>query len=160
MTTRSGSVFWVRPDGLGASQFVVGSSGNSPFSGMNLIRLSDGFLYGTTTGTIFKIDEDLANLQVIKTFTGGVNDGGRAEAGLTLGSDGFLYGVTVTGGANTGARIFKSRPTATDFESSSRFSAASPTTHVPLGAELLQTQRRFLVRHQCSRRRVWSRDFI
>ncbi len=144
VTTRSGSVFWVRPDGLGASQFVVGSSGNSPFSGMNLIRLSDGFLYGTTTGTIFKIDENLANFQVIKTFTGGVNDGGRAEAGLTLGSDGFLYGVTVTGGANNGGTIFRIAPDGNGFEIIKSLQCGVANNPCSPRAELLQLSDGFL----------------
>ena len=101
--------------GPGMRQSRVGTS--SPDYGMNLIRLNDGFLYGTTTGTIFKIDENLANFQVIKTFTGGINDGSNARAGLTQASDGFLYGTADgTGGANKTGTVLRSGRTERDFK--------------------------------------------
>ena len=105
---------------------------------MNLVRLSDGFLYGTTTGTIFKIDENLANFQVIKTFTGGINDTYNARAGLTQASDGFLYGTTISGGANNQGTIFKIATDGTGFQIIKSFQCCVATNGYLPEAELIQ----------------------
>ena len=72
----------------------------------------NGELYGTTeaggtfsSGTAFKITRS-GTLTSLHSFDGG-SDGGQPFAGLTLGSDGNLYGTTINGGANHVGTVFK-----------------------------------------------------
>jgi uncharacterized repeat protein (TIGR03803 family) len=57
---------------------------------------SAGNLYGTTSGTVFKLDP-AGNLTVLHTFTPGA-DGELPYAGLTMDSAGNLYGTASQGG--------------------------------------------------------------
>jgi uncharacterized repeat protein (TIGR03803 family) len=59
-------------------------------------------------GAAFKITPD-GTLTTLHDFTGGV-DGGTPTDGLTLGTDGNLYGTTLFGGANNYGTIFKITP--------------------------------------------------
>jgi len=99
--------------------------GFSLFAG--LLLGSDGRLYGATSlgstsqsnssGTLFRIAVDGSNYTVLHRFQsyGSVNasgspvnaDGANPEAELVEGSDGFLYGVTRTGGPNGTGVVYK-----------------------------------------------------
>ncbi len=79
----------------------------------NLIRGSDGALYGTTSqggsyngGTVFKMNTNGTGFTVLHGF-GMNNDGSGPRAALVQGSDGALYGTTAGGGTNGGGTIFK-----------------------------------------------------
>jgi uncharacterized repeat protein (TIGR03803 family) len=71
------------------------------------VQGSDGYLYGVTMhggtnggfGTVFKISTNGA-FTSLYSFTGGA-DGGVPETPLVQGSDGYFYGTTTQGGANT-----------------------------------------------------------
>ena len=86
-----------------------------------LIQLGDGFLYGTTSqtlaqgGTVFKVAADGSGYQVIKAFGTSGTDALGPMAGLILGGDGFLYGTTNGGGANSGGTVFKIAPDGANF---------------------------------------------
>jgi len=78
-----------------------------------LVRGSDGFLYGTTIGggvslhgTVFRIQPDGSGYEVVHFFTG--PDGSRAD-GLVPGIDGNIYGITALGGPNAGGVLFRVR---------------------------------------------------
>jgi uncharacterized repeat protein (TIGR03803 family) len=80
-----------------------------------LVRGTDGFLYGTTyvggvsnQGIVFRIRPDATGYEVVHRFTG--DDGSRAD-GLTPGPDGNLYGITQMGGPNGGGVVFRVRLT-------------------------------------------------
>jgi uncharacterized repeat protein (TIGR03803 family) len=80
-----------------------GTNGAQPASG--LVQFLDGTFYGTTPiggvfgyGTIFNVSTGGA-LSNAYSFTGGL-DGAGPQSGLTLGSNGGLYGTTSTGGTN------------------------------------------------------------
>ncbi len=86
---------------------------------------ADGYLYGTTqqgsvyngyynSGTIFRISLSGA-YEIVHNFTGccGTGDGENPAAGLTLGSDGNLYGTTQFGGTSGNGTVFKMTPTGT-----------------------------------------------
>lgn len=75
----------------------------------------NGEFYGTTpnggafsSGTAFKITRS-GTVTTLHSFDGGA-DGGQPFAGLTLGSDGNLYGTTINGGANRVGTVFKMTP--------------------------------------------------
>lgn len=86
------------------------ADGGSPYGGV--IQETDGYLYGTTEtggtsgyGTVYRISTS-GSLNTIYTFTG-ANDGGHPYAPLVEGTDGFLYGVTETGGSNGYGTLFQ-----------------------------------------------------
>jgi len=78
----------------------------------SLVQANDGGLYGTTrnggpgtgSGTIFAIS---AFDEVKTIYSFGLDAGGEAIAPLVLGGDGYLYGATSLGGANTAGTLFK-----------------------------------------------------
>ena len=92
--------------------FDSASDGANPdFPGM-IAQARDGSLYGTAPtggthgfGTVYRITASGA-FHVIYSFTGG-NDGAHPYSGLSLGTDGNLYGTTFDGGANGQGTIFK-----------------------------------------------------
>ena len=85
---------------------VVAFNVSSP-SG-NLVRGSDGALYGTTVpatltagGLIYRATADGSDVRTIYQISL-ADDGSSPQAGLTLGSDGMLYGTTKFGRAGEG----------------------------------------------------------
>ena len=85
--------------------FTGGSDGGNPYAG--LVTGTDGNFYGTTEtdgadgfGTVYSITPG-GTLHTLLTFPGGA-DGGNPFAGLVTGTDGNLYGTTVTGGTGGG----------------------------------------------------------
>ena len=98
-----GTLFRLAPDGTLTTlyTFTDGKDGGAPFG--DLLRVL-GKLYGTTTmgaggdcqngcGTVFEFTPG-GRLKTLHRFTGGTVDGGQADAGLTEGPDGALYGAT------------------------------------------------------------------
>ena len=90
--------------------FKLGSDGANPEAA--LVQADDGYFYGSTTvagtlglGTIFRISTD-GELTTLYSFTGG-NDGASPGSPLVQGSDGYLYGMTLTGGTNGYGNVFK-----------------------------------------------------
>jgi uncharacterized repeat protein (TIGR03803 family) len=91
------------------------SDGNLP-TGV-LTQGADGNFYGTTyyggaknLGTVFKISPAGA-FTLLYSFTGaGFTDGALPLAGVTLGTDGNLYGTTANGGKANAGSLFKVTP--------------------------------------------------
>jgi uncharacterized repeat protein (TIGR03803 family) len=84
--------------------------GNRPIG--VLVQGSDGDFYGTTyaggasnIGTIFKISAS-GVYTLVHSFTGVPTDGAHPIAGLTVGTDGNLYGTTSVGGKQNGGTIY------------------------------------------------------
>ena len=112
----NGTVFTITPTGgfTLLYQFAGGqpgaTDGSNPFSG--LVQGPDGNFYGTTYaggsadqhGTIYNITSAGA-LTTLYRFSGG-NDGANPTAALTLDRRGDFFGVTSTGGADSGGTIF------------------------------------------------------
>jgi len=108
----SGTVFKVTASGALTSlySFDDGNDGGAPYAG--LIQATDGNLYGTTEsggvngkGTIFKISPS-GTLTTLYSFAGYPADGANPEAGLIQGTNGKLYGTTISGGANDFGTVF------------------------------------------------------
>ena len=69
-----------------------------------LLEASDGLLYGTASGggsndygTVFRLGKDGSGFQSLLRFSG--TNGANPEGALIEGSDGLLYGITISGGA-------------------------------------------------------------
>jgi uncharacterized repeat protein (TIGR03803 family) len=97
-------------------KFHGGTDGDGPLAG--LVADANGNLYGTTEGggdtdcdsgwgcgTVFKVDAN-GNERILYRFTG-APDGEEPMAGLTIDSDGNLYGTTYTGGSSGEGAVFK-----------------------------------------------------
>src|SRR3569833_3406377 len=94
----------------GGTVTILHSFGSVAHDGLNpdckLVQSPNGFLYGTTTyggtdnsGVAFSIMPNGTNYGIVHHFHNGsvVGDGIHPDAGLTLGPDGNLYGVTTDG---------------------------------------------------------------
>ncbi|MGA7573163.1 MAG: choice-of-anchor tandem repeat GloVer-containing protein [Terriglobales bacterium] len=90
-------------------------SGANPGFG-NLVQGLDGSLYGTTEvcsgsgGTVFKFATTASKPTVLYVFClkgGPCSDGAKPYAGLTLASNGNLYGTTYFGGASNYGTVFQ-----------------------------------------------------
>lgn len=75
-----------------------------------------GAIFGVTShygsaggGTVFEYHPSTQAMQVLHAFTSG-KDGGNPSGGLTVGGDGFLYGVTQSGGAFNYGTVFRIDP--------------------------------------------------
>lgn len=116
----AGVVYAVNPDGSGFAvlhSFGSGDDGAYPAGG--LLAGPDGTLYGVTEyggaggdGTVFRVAPDGSGYADLYQFSAedGQNanpDGAVPTAGLTLGSDGLLYGVASVGGGSGSGAIFK-----------------------------------------------------
>src|ERR1039458_1607249 len=92
--------------------FTGGADGGVPLAGV--VRDSAGNLYGTTElggnaskggkGVVFKLDT-AGNETVLHSFSG--SDGSYPFAGVTLDSEGNLYGTTSRGGAKGYGTVYK-----------------------------------------------------
>ncbi|MET3106700.1 putative repeat protein (TIGR03803 family) [Oxalobacteraceae bacterium GrIS 2.11] len=85
-----------------------------------LIEAASGIFYGTTCiggqygkGTVFKAGADGTESVLWSFGTGSISDGANPYSGLTLGTDGNLYGTTSAGGAHGTGTIYKINPAAT-----------------------------------------------
>ncbi len=112
-----GTVFTLNKTG-GGFTLLHSFSGPGAFSLRNprgaLTQGPDGTLYGTTTaggasgfGGVFKIQTNGTDFQVLREFSSAGGDGRAPDAGVTLGSDGFLYGVTRFGGGAVNGSIYR-----------------------------------------------------
>jgi len=141
-----GSLYRFNPDGTGATmlhQFgITNNDGMSPNGA--LVQRPDGALYGTTFaggsgsehGTVYKINLDGTDYTILHNFWEfpfAPFDGCLPQAGLTLSSDGALYGTTTSGGMNCQGALFAVNPDGTGY--GTVWSFAGPT-HDPRGTYL------------------------
>ncbi|HXB01788.1 MAG TPA: chitobiase/beta-hexosaminidase C-terminal domain-containing protein [Opitutaceae bacterium] len=120
----AGTVFAMNLDGTGFTTLYSfqpsnGIDGTTAQAG--LIQGTGGRLYGTTqnggvysVGTVFAVNPDGTGFATLYSFTGG-NDGSSPLANLVLGTDGRLYGTTISGGANGFGTVFAVNTDGTGF---------------------------------------------
>ena len=108
-----GTVFKLDTDGTGFSvlhTFAGGETdGNYPNGALTLVGST---LFGTTisggtndAGTVFQLNTDGTDFQLLHSFAGGTEDGATPYDGLVY-ADGALYGTTYAGGANDGGVVY------------------------------------------------------
>jgi uncharacterized repeat protein (TIGR03803 family) len=116
-----GTVFEITPTGTLTTLYSFCSQskctdGNYPYAG--LVQAASGDLYGTTSagganrgGTIFKITPS-GTLTTVYDFCSQSKcaDGNDSQTGLTLATDGALYGTTYMGGDSNFGTVFKVTP--------------------------------------------------
>ena len=111
------------------------TDGCNPTAG--LIEGSDGKLYGTTVsggasnqGTVFSMAKNGTGFVLLKSFDGcsTLTDGCNPTAGLIEGSDGKLYGTTISGGASNQGTVFSMAKNGTGFVLLKSFDGCSTLT--------------------------------
>jgi uncharacterized repeat protein (TIGR03803 family) len=108
-----GTVFSINTNGTGFKSLYSFTGGLDCGNPYGPLILSNGVLYGTTTGmssaiadygTVFKINTNGSGYQTLVTFLN--NNGANPFGGLVL-SAGVLYGTTYKGGAHDNGTIFR-----------------------------------------------------
>ena len=116
------TVFRITPAGDVTTIFVFSNSGQvSPHLNGGLALDANGNLYGTTfysgtdgNGTVFRVTPG-GEMTILHSFSaadeyGANSDGANPGVGLILGSDGYFYGTTTTGGTGALGTVFKMTP--------------------------------------------------
>jgi len=111
----------------------------------NVIEASDGNLYGTTigggtnsSGTIFRLNPNGANFEVIHDFDALVDSGSPGpEDRLLEGRDGKIYGVTRYGGSFGSGTVYRVNKDGSGFEVLHEFDMNSGKGYWPMSALLL-----------------------
>jgi uncharacterized repeat protein (TIGR03803 family) len=113
-----GTVFRLKKDGTGfeivRALSGLGGEGRNPHA--ELVQGKDGTLYGVTLnggahngGVVFQLASDGSGYKTLHAFSENGREGFRPYAGLTLGADGSLYGVTSSGGPERAGAIYRVR---------------------------------------------------
>ncbi|HUD45291.1 MAG TPA: choice-of-anchor tandem repeat GloVer-containing protein, partial [Candidatus Baltobacteraceae bacterium] len=114
----AGVVFEVASNGTMSALYTFTNGVDGGFPEAGLVLANDGNFYGTTyeggtngTGVVFKMTP-AGGFSPLYSFTaidksGENQDGAYPSAGLIQATDGNLYGVTSTGGANGSGTLFK-----------------------------------------------------
>ncbi|MGA2577778.1 MAG: choice-of-anchor tandem repeat GloVer-containing protein [Bryobacteraceae bacterium] len=129
-----GTVFALRPPQSHVGSWTeavlynfAGPPGDSAFPYAGVAIGSGGVLYGTTEmggssgttdgglGTVFMLTPPASSGQawtetLLHSFDGGNSDGSYSEAGVVIGPNGTLYGVTAGGGTANAGTVFALRP--------------------------------------------------
>jgi uncharacterized repeat protein (TIGR03803 family) len=131
------------PAGINPVSFqITNSDGVGPHS---KLVLSHGFLYGSTEfggpvgyGTLFRLETNGNNFQLIKIFVGGTTDG-SGPFGEMVESGGFLFGTTRFGGSGGVGIVFKINTNNNILTMLHNFSSASTDGGEPNGVTLSGT---------------------
>lgn len=114
--TNRGTIFKIACDGSAFTQlysFASSASGDGGTPSFALTQGPDGMLYGTTPntlpvrGTAFRIATNGTGYAQLHRFNTTSGEGYSPVGQLVVGTNGYLYGVTASGGANNRGTVFK-----------------------------------------------------
>jgi uncharacterized repeat protein (TIGR03803 family) len=142
-----GTVFTLNSDGSGYQILhhfsSVPNDGSYPVAA--LIQDSNGVLYGTTpnggsnnVGTVFKLCANGGGYIILHQFQSSGADGQTPVSALTLGSNGLLFGTTLSGGSNGFGGVFKIGTDGTGYQRLYDFTANGPNDGQTRSSALLQ----------------------
>jgi len=143
-----GAVFRLQPDGSAYTilRNLGQNSNDAATPSAGLLVASDGKLYGTgyqggtfDKGALFRLSMDGTGYEVMRSFRGAPTDGAEPISRLIEGADGFLYGMTSSGGSADLGTIFRIRKDGTGYAVLRSF-AGSPADGATPFAELLRAQ--------------------
>lgn len=77
---------------------------------------ADGRLYGTTSGSVFRMEADGTGFTTLRQLPTTQFGAPLAEGGVLHHSNGFLYGFTARGGSNGFGMFYRLRPDGSQFE--------------------------------------------
>jgi uncharacterized repeat protein (TIGR03803 family) len=117
-----GTAFKLNRDGSGYQVMRNFFTLDGEYPQAGLLAASDGMLYGTASdgganglGTVFKLSPDGSSFTVLYNFTGASGDGASPRGTLIEGSDGALYGTTLSGGVGNYGTIFTLNKNGSDY---------------------------------------------
>lgn len=125
-----GALFKISTTGSYTTVYSFGTIPNDGATPLgSLIQGRDGTLYGLTSGggsnnrgTVFSLTPT-GGYAVLYSFGSQTNDGRSPRGSLLRGNDGYLYGITQTGGAHGRGTVFKLAP------------GSQPTTFYAFGSD-------------------------
>lgn len=106
-----GFIYRLRPDGTGYQQTGFKQYGYLP---SEIMTASTGEVFGVSQWFIYKIKSDFSGIQIIHNFEKAT--GTQARGNLIQGPDGYLYGVTDSGGRQNYGVIYKIKPSGEDYQ--------------------------------------------
>ncbi|HXI70074.1 MAG TPA: choice-of-anchor tandem repeat GloVer-containing protein [Verrucomicrobiae bacterium] len=140
-SANAGTVFAINKDGTGYNILysfkTTGGDGRQP--GAGLLEGSDQVLYGTTyvsggtgtNGTVFSLNKNGSNYQILHRFSTSNGDGQRPDGELIEGADGALYGGTDSGGTGSSGTIYKLNKDSSGYQILRNFSSGNGDGHIP-----------------------------
>lgn len=140
-----GTAFKISPNGTGYA--ILHHFSGKPYDGRTLyggvVQGTNGLLYGMTyyggasdVGTIFKVGTNGGNYAVLRSFAAD-NTGSQPVAGLTVGTNGLLYGATRFGGSNDNGTVFSITSSGTGYTDLHSFSSLPGDGTQPLAPLLV-----------------------
>lgn len=113
--------------------------------GLGIAGVGLGLMFGTCrmggtadVGCIFRVRNDGAFFQILRSFAADGRDGRFPNGGLTyVPADGFLYGTTPEGGTNNAGTMFRIRPDGTGYLIVRHFTGSALDGRTPNGSLVL-----------------------
>lgn len=165
-----GTLYKLQTNGLGYMLLhTFGTNGDGQVPWGHLIQGKDGALYGVTDqggtndpqvggdGTVFKVNPDGTGYAVLYNFGASASDGRQPGLGLVQGTDGMLYGVTMSGGTSNYGTVFTMNTNGTAYEVLHRFDTNDPAGFSPFAALLKAATARYMAPLQREEAVVWER---
>jgi uncharacterized repeat protein (TIGR03803 family) len=147
-TNGSGTLFKINTDGSGFQLLhsfgvnTLAGDGSMPqctlvTDGTTLFGMTgNGSGLANSLGTIFKIDSNGANYQILHNFGSGTDNGASPQGSLIL-SGGTLYGMTQFGGALNNGVIFKIGANGSGFQVIHPFTGTATDGALPYGSLII-----------------------